>query len=146
MVTLTLLQGVVNAFAMFLARVIAFAVATAMRDRDERGGGMSHMVQWVMTFILEMIFLVLGSIVVAAFSRWREFRADAGGARLAGRESMIGALRKLQQTYEIQDPEMQKPAFQSLKISSHKGGWMGLFSSHPPLASRIARLEGSRAA
>ncbi len=146
MVTLTLLQGVVNAFAMFLARVIAFAIATAMRDRDERGGGVSYMVQWVMTFVLEMIFLILGSIVVAAFSRWREFRADAGGARLAGRESMIGALRKLQQTYEIQDPEMQKPAFQSLKISSRRGGWMGLFSSHPPLAARIARLEGSRSA
>jgi heat shock protein HtpX len=143
MVTLTLLQGVVNAFVMFLARVIAFAIAQALRDRDERGGGMSYFTQMIVTFILEIFFMILGSMVVAAFSRWREYRADAGGARLAGRESMANALRKLQQTYEIVDPNQRQPAFESMKISGHKGGFRMLFSSHPPLAARIARLESA---
>ena len=144
MVTLTLLQGVVNAFVMFLARVLAFAIAQALRDRDERGGGVSGMAQYAITFVLEIVFMILGSIVVAAFSRWREFRADAGGARLAGRDAMVGALRKLQATYEIVDPEADQPAMAAMKISSRRGGFLSLFSSHPPLATRIARLEGAR--
>lgn len=146
MVTLTLLQGVVNAFVMFLARAIAFAIAQAMRDRDERGSGPSYFVQSMITFVLEIVFMVLGSMVVAAFSRWREYRADAGGARLAGRGAMVNALRKLQATYEIVDRDAAAPSMEAMKISSHRGGFLALFSSHPPLSARIARLEGARSA
>ncbi len=144
MVTLTLVQGVVNAFAMFLARILAFAVEQALRgDRDDRGGGgMGYFARAMMTMLFETVFLVLGSIVVAAFSRWREFRADAGGARLAGRESMIAALQKLQQTYEIVDPSTESNAVAAMKISGHKKGFLSLFATHPPLEVRIARLQG----
>jgi heat shock protein HtpX len=142
-VTMTLLQGVVNAFAMFLSRVIAFALAQAMRgDRDERerGGGMSYGLQFAVQFVLEIVFMILGSIVVAWFSRRREFRADSGGARLAGRHSMVSALQSLQRTFELVDTTAQ-PAVQTLKISGHGTGLMKLFASHPPLDERIARLQ-----
>lgn len=144
MVTLTLIQGVVNAFVMFLARALAFAISQALRDRDERGGGMGHFAQMMLTMVLEMVFMIFGSMVVAAFSRWREFRADAGGARLAGRESMVRALQKLQRTYEIVDPSTDGKSVEMMKISGHKKGWMALWASHPPLEVRIARLQGAR--
>lgn len=143
MVTMTLLQGVVNAFAMFLSRIIAFAIAQAMRgERDdrERGGGMSYGIQFMVQFALEIVFMILGSIVVAWFSRWREFRADAGGARLAGRENMIAALRSLQRTYELVDTSAQ-PAVQTLKINGRGTGLMRYFASHPSLDLRIERLQ-----
>ena len=79
MVTLTLIQGVVNAFAMFLSRIVAYAVAQAMRGNDDREGGMSTLTYYVCVFIFDIIFTILGSVVTAAFSRWREFRADQGG-------------------------------------------------------------------
>ncbi len=142
MVTMTLLQGVVNAFAMFLSRVIAFALAQAMRgdrdDRDHRAG--VPMLAWVVQMILEFVFMLLGAMLVAAFSRYREFRADAGGARLAGRTSMIRALERLKRTYEDVDPSAQ-PAIQTLKINGRPSGLMALFASHPPLDERIARLQ-----
>lgn len=142
MVTMTLIQGVVNAFVMFLARALAFVISQAMRgDRDdERGGGMSYFAHHMLVMLLEMVFMVLGSIVVASFSRWREFRADSGGARLAGRESMIAALKGLQRNYERIDTASQ-PAIQTMKISGRSGGLMRLFSTHPALEVRIARLE-----
>lgn len=143
MVTMTLIQGIVNAFVMFLSRAIAFAITQAMqRDRDEREGGMSYGVFYLVSFVLEIIFMILGSIVVAWFSRYREFRADQGGARLAGRANMIGALEALRRTYELVDPTAQ-PAVQALKISTRPSGWMKLFSTHPPLEERIARLQGN---
>jgi len=147
MVTMTLLQGVVNAFAMFLSRVVAFAIMQAMRgDRDDRdgatvGGGLYFVIQ----FALEIVFLILGSMVVAAFSRWREFRADRGGAKLAGRENMVAALQVLQQTYDRVDPATQQNAVAALKISGHPMGLMKLFASHPPLDVRIARLQNMQA-
>ena len=142
MVTMTLLQGVVNAFAMFLSRVLAFALAQAMRgDRDDRERGVgSSMMTFAVQMVLEIVFLMLGSIVVAWFSRYREFRADVGGAKLAGRHNMIRALERLRRTYELIDPQAQ-PAVQTLKISSHPRGLMALFASHPPLEERIARLQ-----
>lgn len=143
MVTMTLIQGVVNAFVMFLSRAIAFALAQAMRgDRDERDRGMSYGMYSLLVFVLEIVFMILGSIVVAWFSRYREFRADRGGARLAGRESMINALDALRRTYGLVDPAAQ-PAVQTLKISSKGTGLMRLFSTHPPLEERIARLQAS---
>jgi heat shock protein HtpX len=140
MVTMTLLQGVVNAFAMFLARALAFILTQALRgERDDRERGPS-MMTFAVQMVLEIVFMILGSIVVARFSRYREFRADAGGARLAGRENMIQALDALRRTYELVDPNAQ-PAVQTLKISSHPRGLMALFASHPPLEERIARLQ-----
>src|SRR6188472_107414 len=130
MVTMTLIQGVVNAFVMFLARAIAFAVAqmaAGNRDRDE-GAGFSHGIFYVTTFVLEILFMILGSIVVAWFSRYREYRADAGGARLAGQDSMIGALEGLRRTFEIEDPRPQS-AVATLKISGHPHGVMRFFST-----------------
>lgn len=141
MVTMTLIQGVVNAFVMFLSRVIAFAVTQFGRgERDDRERGSSPMTYFLVQMALEVVFMILGSMVVAAFSRWREFRADRGGARLAGRDRMISALQALQRTFEDVDPSAQ-PAVASLKISSRPGGLLRLFSTHPPLSERIARLE-----
>jgi len=142
MVTMTLVQGVVNAFAMFLARVIAYAVAQTMRGRDD-SEGMSYGLYFVVRLVLEIVFLILGSIVVAWFSRMREFRADAGGAALAGRENMIGALRALQRNSERVDPNAQ-PALQTLKISG-QSKLVHLFATHPPLEVRIRRLQGGQA-
>ena len=141
MVTMTLLQGVINSFVLFLSRVLAFVVAQALRSRDDRGGGL---LQFFLMIVFQIVLSLLGAMVVSRFSRWREFRADAGGARLAGRENMIGALRGLKRLYE---PELaaaearQSQAFASLKISGPPRGFMALFASHPPLEERIARLE-----
>ncbi len=142
MVTMALVQGVVNAFAMFLARVLAFAISQAMRSRDDdRGGGW---IEWILVMVFQNVFMLLGFIVVAWFSRQREFRADAGGARYAGRENMINALKTLGR---LHDPEIaaadaqRAPSFQALKISGATGGMASLFATHPPLEARIARLE-----
>ncbi len=139
MVTMTLLQGVVNAFVMFLARAIAFAIAHTGRGRDENHG-ISYGSYFIVQFVLEILFMIMGSMVVAWFSRYREFRADAGGSRLAGREKMLGALEALKRTYELVDPRVQ-PALKALKISSRSSGLLRLFSTHPPLAERITRLQ-----
>jgi heat shock protein HtpX len=141
MVTMTLLQGVINAFVLFLSRVLAYVIASAMRDSD-RGGdrGISYGLYFIVSLVLQIVFMIFGSMVVAAYSRWREYRADAGGAHLAGRPSMVGALQALQRFYQIEDPR-QQPAFQNLKISAHPKGWLRLFASHPPLEVRIARLQ-----
>lgn len=142
MVTMTLIQGVVNAFAMFLARVLAFVVSQALRSRDDdRGGGW---IEWILIMVFQNVFMLLGFIVVARFSRQREFRADAGGARFAGRSNMVSALQALQR---LHDPEaaaaaaQQAPSFQALKISGKTGGFAALFATHPPIEERIARLQ-----
>ncbi len=138
MVTMTLLQGIVNAFVMFLARVIAFGISKAFSRRDDEN--ISPLTFQLFVFLFEMVFMVLGAIVIATFSRYREFRADAGGARLASPQKMIAALRTLQKTVEKQDDRAAAPAFQALKISNSRG-ILHLFASHPPLEERIARLE-----
>lgn len=146
MVTLTLIQGVVNAFVMFFARIIAWGVSQALRsDRDERG---SPMIQMIVTIVLEIVFSILGSMVVAWFSRYREYRADAGGAKLAGKPSMVSALQRLQAVYDRPVPEEHPEgdrALAAFKISSskRKGSFRELFSTHPPLEDRIARLRGA---
>ncbi|HNX49870.1 MAG TPA: protease HtpX [Thermoanaerobaculaceae bacterium] len=140
MVTMTLLQGVINAFVMFLARVLAFAISQAMRRDDDRGGG--YFMRYLLVFVLEIVFSILGSMVVAAYSRWREFGADAGGARLAGRESMIGALEGLLRTSQL--PSEGQPSLATLKISGgRRRGLLALMATHPPLEDRIARLRAS---
>jgi heat shock protein HtpX len=139
MVTMTLLQGVVNAFAMFLARVVAFAVAQAMRGRDSDSRGFSYGIYFITQMVFQILFLIAGSIIVAWFSRYREFRADAGGARLGGREKMVAALESLQRNVERVDPSEQ-PALATLKISGRRG-FVWLFATHPPLEERIQRLR-----
>jgi len=143
MVTMTLIQGVINAFVMFLSRVLAFAISQALRREGERS---SYWLQFALVFVFQIVFSILGMMVVSWFSRWREYRADAGGAELAGRDNMINALRGLGRLY---NPELaaadakQAQSFQTLKISSYRGGLAALFSTHPPIEQRIARLEKS---
>jgi heat shock protein HtpX len=144
MVTMTLIQGVVNAFTMFLARIISYGVTMAISRNDDDGPSVLNSgIYFIITLVLDIIFSILGSIVVAYFSRQREFRADAGGAKLAGRASMIAALENLQRTFDAVEDD-RAPSMASLKISSHKGGWFALFSTHPPLEDRIAALKSAR--
>jgi heat shock protein HtpX len=136
MVTMTLIQGVVNAFVLFASRVIANIVRNAVDDR------IANMVGFIVTIVLDIALGILGATVVAWFSRAREFRADAGAAALAGRGNMIAALRRLQTTHQLVDPSNQ--ALATMKIAGGSGRWMMLFSTHPPLEARIAALESMR--
>lgn len=149
MVTMTLIQGVVNAFVMALARIVAFAISNALRSDDRDGRGLAPMANWLVIMVLESIFMLLGSIVIFWFSRQREFRADAGGAKYAGRDSMISALKSLQvvsdRNYQVAQQTEAQPAFASLKISATKPGLAGLFRTHPTLEERIARLQSGLA-
>jgi heat shock protein HtpX len=136
MVTMTLIQGVVNAFVMFASRVIANIARSAVDERN------ATMVQFIVTIVLDIALGILGAMVVAWFSRAREFRADAGAAALAGRGNMIAALRRLQTTHQLVDPSNQ--ALATMKIAGGDKRWMMLFSTHPPLEARIAALENLR--
>jgi heat shock protein HtpX len=141
MVTMTLIQGVVNTVAMFLGWVLALALTQNSRN-NRRGGGGWYM-QYMMQQLFQNVFMVLGFLVVAKFSRWREFRADAGGARLAGRDDMLAALRRLKVIHE-EGADHTGPAnasLQALQISGKSGGFMALLATHPPIEDRIARLE-----
>ncbi|SEP63168.1 heat shock protein HtpX [Solimonas aquatica] len=136
MVTLTLIQGVVNTFVMFLARVVGYVIDQAVfrRGSDERGPGIGYMFT---VMILEMLFGILASMIVAWFSRQREFRADAGGAHLAGKRKMIAALQRLKAAHE---PVSSLPA--NMVAQGFSGGQLAkLFSTHPPLDERIAALQ-----
>ncbi len=130
MVTMTLLQGVINAFVMFFARIIAAFLTRG----DERGGGS----QFMIVIVLQIVLGILGSFVTAWFSRYREFRADHGGATLAGRDRMLAALRRLEANRGMVDTRHE--ALATLKISGARS-WMALLSTHPPLEQRIAALE-----
>lgn len=135
MVTMTLLQGVVNAFVMFFARILAYALTAGRQSDGQRSVGMAY---YAVQFVLEIVFMILGSIVVAWFSRWREFRADAGGAQLSGTQSMVSALQALK-TYS--EEQTAVPAnLRTLMISGGQSSLMKLFASHPPLDDRIAKL------
>ncbi len=143
MVTMTLIQGVINAFVMFLARALAFAFSSLGKSKEDSSSG-SYLSYTIFVILFEVIFMVLGSIIVAWFSRYREFRADLGGAQIAGKQKMIAALEALQRMQHMQDPQTAKPSFASLKISSgKKQGLLRFFSSHPPLELRIQRLKES---
>lgn len=145
MVTMTLVQGVVNAFVLFLARVLAYVFSGLGKRSDEGSSAGSYFSYWIFVYVFEFVFMILGSMVICTYSRFREFRADKGGAKLAGKEKMIAALESLKKMKDIQDPEMQKAAFQAFKISTpKKGGILRLFASHPPLEERIARLQQMR--
>jgi len=134
MVTMTLLQGVINAFVMFFARLIAYAIANRGSSRDRGYGGGSYLI----VIVLQIVLGILGSLITAWFSRQREFSADRGGALLAGRDRMIGALKRLAANRDMVDT--QHEALATLKINGTRS-WMVFFSTHPPLEERIAALE-----
>ncbi|MEJ5284669.1 MAG: protease HtpX [Brevinematia bacterium] len=143
MVTMTLIQGVINAFVMFIARILAFAInAFLSRDRDDERGFANPFLTYLLIQIFEVVFSFLGLMVVAFFSRLREFKADEGGAKLAGKQKMIEALKELQKVYEYNVKfASENEAINTLKISGKKGGLLSLFATHPPLEERIKRLE-----
>jgi heat shock protein HtpX len=137
MVTMTLIQGVVNAFSIFFSRVIANIIRSLV---DER---ISNLVFFVSTIVFDILFSFLGFMIVAWFSRAREFRADAGAATLSTRGNMIAALQRLQMNQGLVD--VSQPQLATMKINGKKGGLAGLMSTHPPLEERIAALQtGSR--
>jgi len=138
MITLTLIQGVLNTFVIFLARIIGGIVDSAMRgnNNDNRGPGMGY---FIIVMVAQVILGLFASIIVAWFSRRREFRADAGGADLAGTRSMIGALAALKRAHT---PSQLPESMKAFGINSEKPGTLQqLFMSHPPLDERIAALE-----
>jgi heat shock protein HtpX len=136
MVTLALIQGVVNTFVIFLARVIGYLVDRVVLKNDRDSVGIGY---WVTSIAAEIVLGVLATIIVMWFSRRREYRADAGGAQLAGREKMIAALERLKAAYEPPTLPDQVKAF---GISGRQaGGLTQLFMSHPPLDDRIAALR-----
>ncbi|RUQ36380.1 MAG: protease HtpX [Candidatus Competibacteraceae bacterium] len=137
MVTLSLLQGVLNTFVIALSRIVGYFIDQALSRGEERNGpGIGY---WISSMILEIVFGLLASLVVMWFSRYREFHADAGGARLAGRGKMIAALERLQQLHEPSQLPSQMAAF---GINGGLGdGLRKLFMTHPPLEERIAALR-----
>lgn len=139
MVTLTLLQGVLNTFVIFFSRIAAMAVNNALRNNNEQMGAFTY---FIVVMVFQVIFGAIASVIVMAFSRWREYRADAGGAQLAGREKMIAALQRLKQSHES-TLQGQLTAF---GINSGKSSVAELFMSHPPLEKRIDALQRSQLA
>jgi heat shock protein HtpX len=137
MVTLTLIQGVVNTFVIFLARIIGNLVDRTF-FRSENGRGPAY---FVAVIVSEIVLGILASIIVAWFSRYREFRADKGGANLAGTQKMIGALEKLKSAHEPL-PAQQFAAF-GITAGEGPSGFKRLFLSHPPLDERIAALRNA---
>jgi len=134
MVTMTLLQGVLNTFVIFLSRMISTAVAST---KDENGNSSTNtMVFWIADIVLQMVFGVIATMIAMWFSRYREYRADAGSAKLVGKEKMIMALQRLQRVHEPQEMEGSLAAFMINGVSSKE-----LFMSHPPLEKRIEALR-----
>jgi heat shock protein HtpX len=138
MITLALIQGVVNTFVFFLSRVIGHIVDRVV-FKTERGHGPAY---WITAIVAQVVLGILASAIVMWFSRQREYRADAGGADLAGRQKMINALKRLQQS--VNQPHLPEQ-LEAFGISGGMGsGFKRLFMSHPPLEERIALLESQR--
>jgi len=136
MVTMALLQGVLNTFVIFFAKIVAYVVDRVILKNEEEG----HSLAFIVTDIIaQILFGILASIIAMKFSRYREFHADNGGAYLAGKENMIAALRRLQTMTPGELPD-QMAAF---GISAKKSSFGDLFKSHPDLEDRIARLEAT---
>jgi heat shock protein HtpX len=136
MITLALIQGVVNTFVIFLSRVVGYFVdRVVFRNERDSGVGIGY---FLTTIVAEIVFGILASMIVLWFSRQREFRADAGGARLAGRDSMIAALERLRAGSEPLPDGMA-----AFGISGKSKGVMRLFMSHPPIEERIAALRAT---
>ncbi|TAN53822.1 MAG: protease HtpX [Methylococcaceae bacterium] len=141
MVTMTLIQGVVNTFVYFLATIAGYVVdRTLLRSDNEESGGFGP-AYYITQMVAQIVLGILASMIVMWFSRWREFRADAGGASLAGRAKMIAALHALQRA---KDPTEMPAEMMAFGIRGGGNGWMELFMSHPPLEKRIAALESGQ--
>ncbi|PID43265.1 MAG: protease HtpX [Proteobacteria bacterium] len=139
MVTMALIQGVLNTFVIFLSRVIAGVIENFL-SADEEGGGLGFFGYMAVVIILELVLGLFASIIVMWFSRRREFRADRGAAYLEGREKMIAALRCLQKHHE---PSRLPDQIAAFGIRPKEGGFASLFRSHPPLEQRIQALQNS---
>jgi heat shock protein HtpX len=140
MVTLALIQGVVNTFVMFFARIIGYTVDKVV-FKNERGHGIGF---WITTIFAELVLGILASTIVFWFSRRREYRADHAGARLAGRESMISALQRLQREAEAHVPNQMPDSLTAFGITSgFRQKMMNAFMTHPPLEKRIRALQSS---
>ena len=136
MVTMTLLQGIINTFVIFAARLIAGAINNATRGNNNSGEGLGTFAYYGIVMVLELLFTILASFILMWFSRQREFRADAGSARLVGRNKMIGALKRLKMSQESQlDGTMMALGIINKRSISE------LLMSHPPLDKRIAALQ-----
>ncbi len=142
MVTMTLVQGVVNTFVMFFARILAFAISNAMgsRDRDDDRPAMGGFGQYMLVMLLESVLMMLASPIVYWVSRRREYRADAGSAHLTSRQTMIHALESLAGARV--GATAAAPSVATMMIHGEPAGlWSKLYSSHPPLESRVAALR-----
>lgn len=139
MVTLTLIQGVINTFVLFLTRVVVYFIDQFTRN-EEGEGGLGFIAHFGLTIVLDMIFGMIAHAIVSWFSRYREFRADEAGARLASNHGMIGALQRLQAESEV--PNQMPSTLTAFGISG--GKVTELFSTHPPLEKRIAALQAMR--
>jgi len=137
MVTMSLIQGVLNTFVIFLSRLAANVIDTFLRG-DEEGGGLGFMGYIAVTIFLDIVLGLFASLIVMWFSRKREFTADRGAAYLTSKEKMASALRRLQAHHEPSHLPDQVAAF---GIRPKKGGMAGFFRSHPPIEDRIAALE-----
>ncbi|MDC9604198.1 protease HtpX [Xenorhabdus griffiniae] len=140
MVTMTLLQGVVNTFVIFISRIIAQAAASFLSSSDDESESSSNgnpIVYMVLSMVLEIVFGILASIITMWFSRYREFHADAGSAKLVGREKMIAALQRLKTSYEPQE----EGSMMAFCINGKGKSFSELFLSHPPLDKRIEALR-----
>lgn len=136
MVTLTLLQGVLNTFVIFFSEIIGRLVDSAMRGRDDERSG-PGIAYWVTSIGARLVLGLFAALIVSWFSRRREFRADEGGASLAGRDNMINALRRLSRSEESHLPD----AVAAFGITPRGASFGALFRSHPPIEERIARLQ-----
>jgi len=141
MVTLALVQGVLNTFVVFFARIAAYLVSTFLARGEEDEGAPSGIVYFITAIVFQIAFGVLASMVVMWFSRFREYRADAASARAVGAPKMISALRRLQQFSDM--PARGGREFAAMKIRD-PAGMLRLFSSHPPLEARIEALQKGR--
>ncbi|CAO96563.1 protease HtpX [Erwinia tasmaniensis] len=142
MVTMTLIQGIVNTFVIFISRILAQLAAGFMSgDREEEGNSNGNpMVYFVVSMVLELVFGIVASTITMWFSRHREFHADAGAARLAGSEKMIAALQRLKTSYEPQEAS----SMMALCINGKSKSISELFMSHPPLDKRIEALRSGQ--
>ena len=142
MVTMALIQGIVNAFVMFLARIVAFAIDNFMRGDDDEGEGLGYFGYLLTTMVLQAVFGLLTLPIVAWFSRQREFRADEGGATLAGKQKMIAALEALRTRFDERVEGTVTPELRAMQISNK--GISSIFSTHPPLEDRVAALRNRK--
>jgi heat shock protein HtpX len=141
MVTMTLLQGVINTFVIFFARIAAFAVQSFLNRGRDDGGQIGGLVYYLTAIVFEILFGILASTIVMWFSRHREFRADAGSANLVGAHKMIASLKRLQLiAAKVPVEDKRGKGFKTMKISD-QSGVLHLFRSHPPLEKRIEALQ-----